>query len=214
VSLSADIDSAALTVCLDLRHPLAYLALQPAIELERALGVKVNWLPLTVPTLNAPTVAGPDDDRAIRHRRNRAQAIAREIAIYADVQGLVLLEPYRSGPADAANCGWLWMRDRHADRLEDYLVELFRSYWALEIDADDDHTIAKLIDRSGGDGASFLGWSKQEGQAVSEALVAVLQDRGFFGVPAYVLEDEVFYGRQHLPMVRWILEGRSGPVPI
>jgi 2-hydroxychromene-2-carboxylate isomerase len=37
---------------------------------------------------------------------------------------------------------------------------------------------------------------------------------GWFQAPGFVVEDEVFYGRQHLPMIRWILEGRSGPVPI
>ena len=214
MSLSANLESAALTVCLDLRHPLAYLALHPAMELERGLGLKINWLPLTAPTLKAATVASRDDDRGIQHRRSRAEAIAREIAIYAGVQGLVVCEPYRSGPADASNRGWLWMRDRHGDRLEDYLVELFRSYWALEIDPADDSAIAKLVDRSGGHGSSFLGWSKKEGRVVTEALAEALQDRGLFGVPAYLVEDEVFYGRQHLPMIRWILEGRSGPVPI
>ena len=41
-----------------------------------------------------------------------------------------------------------------------------------------------------------------------------LRSAGLFQVPAYVVEDEVFYGRQHLPMIGWILDGRSGPVPI
>jgi 2-hydroxychromene-2-carboxylate isomerase len=41
-----------------------------------------------------------------------------------------------------------------------------------------------------------------------------LQERGLFQVPAYLVEEEVFYGRQHLPMIRWILAGRSGPIPI
>ena len=36
---------------------------------------------------------------------------------------------------------------------------------------------------------------------------------GIFGVPTYVVEEEIYFGREHLPRVRWILEGRKGPAP-
>ena len=41
----------------------------------------------------------------------------------------------------------------------------------------------------------------------------VIFDAGIFGVPTYVVDREVFFGREHLPMVRWLLEGRQGPAP-
>ena len=63
-------------------------------------------------------------------------------------------------------------------------------------------------------GDSFLEWSGREGPLVASRLAAELQERGLFQVPAYLVEEEVFYGRQHLPMIRWILAGRSGPIPI
>ena len=71
-----------------------------------------------------------------------------------------------------------------------------------------------LLDSLGADGAAFFGWSAADGPAVSAAVAKELQERGLFQVPAYVFEDEVFYGRQHLPMIGWILDGRSGPIPI
>jgi hypothetical protein len=49
---------------------------------------------------------------------------------------------------------------------------------------------------------------------VAAELAALLRDRGVSGVPCYLVEDEVFLGRQHLPMIRWILGGRRGPGPI
>ena len=36
---------------------------------------------------------------------------------------------------------------------------------------------------------------------------------GIFGVPGYVVAGEYFWGREHLPMVRWLLLGRQGPAP-
>jgi len=214
MSLSADLSAATLTICLELRDPFSYLALGPAAEFGRARGLTINWLPLATPGLRPPSAAGPDDDRGILHRRHRARALAREIETYARAQGLELLEFYRHAPADAAVRGWLWMRDRDPDRLEGYLARLFRAYWALQIDADRDESIAELIDASGGDGAAYRAWSPSDGRAATAALDEELRSAGIFNAPAYLVEDEVFYGRQHLAMIGWILDGRSGPVPI
>lgn len=211
---SSGIDEARLSVLLDLRSPQSCLALRPSIDFGRALGIDVNWLPLAVPTLQPPSTPAPDDDRGIRHRRHRARAIAREIETYAEAQGLVLREIYRDADAAAANLGWLWLRDRAPDRLEAFLVEIFRAYWCLELDARDPEQVAARIESAGADGAAFLDWCQDDGPATAALLAAELRDRGLSNVPAFVVEDEVFFGRQHLPMIRWILDGRTGAVPI
>ncbi|MGH0031898.1 MAG: DsbA family protein [Myxococcota bacterium] len=214
MSLSADIDASTLTVLLDVRHPFACLALGPTRALGESLGIDVNWLPIEAQPLNPPSTPAPGDDRGVRHKRYRAQAIAREIDVYAAAQGLVLRDPYRAGDVAAANRGWLWVRDRAPAALPDWLERLFAGYWSVELDASDPRAVAATIDAVGADGAGFLDWCDGDGAAAAERLAAELRERGVFGVPAYLLEDEVFQGRQHLPMIRWILEGRSGPVPI
>ena len=214
MSLRADLDTARLTALLDLRHPQAYLALHPTIAFGASLGIDVNWLPVVAPPLNAPSEPGEGDDRGVRHRRYRAQAIAREIEAYGEAQGLKLRECYRDGPADAANRAWLWVRDRHPEKLVPFLVELFRAYWAVELDPADAAEVAALVERVGADGAGFRAWEPVEGGAAAEALAAELAERGIAQAPSFLVEDELFWGRQHLPMIRWILEGRSGPGPI
>ncbi len=211
---TAELEQSRLTVLLDVRHPLAYLALGPATALGKAEGIEINWLPLATPPLHAPTTPSPTDDRSVRHRRYRATAIAREVAVYARAQNLLLRDYYRAADADAAHLGWLWIRDRYPDRLGSYLHELFRSYWALELDASSTANVATLLEAIQTDGAGFRAWAETEGRAAATALDAELRTHGLFGVPAYVLEDEVFYGRQHLPMIRWILGDRQGPGPI
>lgn len=214
MTLSADVDPGRLTVALDVRHPLAFLALHPTIEFARSRAIPVDWLPLDVPALHPPSAPADGDDRGVRHRRFRAQAIAREIETYAAAQGITLREPYRSGEVEAARRGWLYVRDRHPERLLDYLVALFRGYWSLALDVARIADIAELVTRSGGDAASFMRWQEEAGSHASAALASELRDLGIFQVPAYLLDGEVFYGRQHLPMLRWILEGRSGAGPI
>lgn len=208
------IDEAVLSVLLDVRHPLAYLALGPARTFGAEHGLTLNWLPLQVPTLRPPSPPGPDDDRSVRHRRARAEAIAREVATYADVEGLVLRETYRDAPAPAVERAWLWVRERAPERLEDFLEAVFRAYWAVELDPGDADAVARIVDRKAGVAEGFREWAVGQGATTAAALAEELAGRGLRNVPAYVVEGEVFYGRQHLPMIRWLLGGRRGPGPI
>ena len=212
--LLSGIESSALSILLDVRQPFAYLALHPAGALASELGIEINWLPFSVSPRTPPPPEKPDDDRRIRHRRYRAQAIAREIETYAGAQGLVLRDYYRDSDPALLNLGWLWLRDRHPDQLWSFLKEAFRAYWALELDSSDEAAVAALIDSVSGDGGEFRSWCLDDGPASASRLAAELRDRGLIGVPSYVVENEVFLGRQHLPMIRWILAGRGGPVPI
>jgi 2-hydroxychromene-2-carboxylate isomerase len=214
VSIGADLETAKLSVLLDLRHPLAYLALGPALALERELDFEINWLPIVTQPLNAPTDPGPNDDRGIRHRRNRAQAIAREIETYAAMPDLVLRDYYRTGSVEAASRGWLWMRERHRAQLRQFLLELFRAYWSGELDPSVDREIATHIEGVSGDGSDYLDWSLTGGDGAVRAVADQVAQFGLFSAPAYVVDGDVFFGRQHLSMVRWILAGRSGPIPI
>lgn len=214
MKLDAGFDKAALTVLLDVRHPLAYLALHPTLAFAESLALEVDWLPFTVPSLRPPSLAQPGDDRGIRHRRYRAQALAREVETYAEAQGLVVRDFYRDGDVGAASIGWLWVRARQSEHLPAYLAELFRAYWSLELDLSSVEQVANLLERLELDVAGFSAWSEAEGPGAVEALQAEVLEQGLYQVPAYRVEDEVFYGRQHLPMIRWILSGRSGPIPI
>ncbi len=110
MSAPSRIDDSALTILLDLRHPHSYLALGPAMDFGRKMQIEINWLPLQVPTLNPPSEPSPRDDRGVLHRRSRARAIAREIEIYSEDQGLEMSGYYRDVDARAVHRGWLWMR--------------------------------------------------------------------------------------------------------
>jgi 2-hydroxychromene-2-carboxylate isomerase len=205
---------APLHVLLDVRHPMAYLALGPTLALEAAHAARFDWLPLAVPPPRPPSEPRPTDDRGIRHRRRRARAIAREIDTYAAAQGLTIPDCHRSGDAAAAHLGWLFVRARNREGLTTYLSSVFRAYWSHGMDASSLEQAADHVAGAGGDRTSFLSWAVDEGPAAAAALEADVRSLGLFQVPAYVIEGEVFHGRQHLPMIRWILQGRSGSPPV
>ncbi len=140
--------------------------------------------------------------------------IAREIAVYADAQGMTVRELYRDAPADSANLAWLWMRAQAPDSIEAFLVETFRRYWALELDAGDAIDVSRVVSDCGEDSDGFLEWAATKGPGTADRVATELTEAGVFSTPAYVVSDQVFHGRQHLPMIRWLLEGRAGPAPI
>ncbi len=214
MSFPVRLDDSPLTIALDVRDPFAYLALSPAIAFGRELGVAIDWLPVRAQPLHPPSTPGPADDRGIRHRRHRAHMLAREIAVYAEAQGIVIREPYRDAPADAANLAWLWLRTQARDRLEPFLLELFRRYWSVALDVADRDAVAGVVDAAGADAPGFLAWARGEGPEALARLEAALREAGLHGSPAYLACNQVFLGRQHLPMIRWLLGGQQGPVPI
>lgn len=213
MTIDTNLEAARLTVALDIRHPFAFLALGPAIELGREFDVAINWLPRAGETLRAPSTPDPDDDRGIRHRRYRAQMIAREIAIYAQAQDITIEAPYRNDPADAAHMSFLYMRSHPAANLEPFLVEMFRLYWSRELNANDPKEVASVVANFGGNANDSLEWSASEGAEALEQVVAELDEVGAVSAPSYLACGQAFQGRQHLPMIRWLLEGETGPIP-
>lgn len=205
MSFTADLERAKLTVALDVRNPLAYLALRPAIDVGRDLKIEINWLPVESQPLHPPTQPRADDDRSIRHKRHRAKMIAREIAIYSAAQGLTVKEPYRRGPAAAANLAWLWVRATAPRTLEPFLEELFRRYWSLELDVASTTDVSHVVRRHVGEPSAFLAWADHDGLEAASKVADDLSATGITQAPSYLAGEELFWGRQHLPMIRRLL---------
>jgi 2-hydroxychromene-2-carboxylate isomerase len=206
-----------LTVVLDLRLPHAYLGLHPALRFARERGLAIDWLPLSASTLKPPSGPPADrEDRSIRHRRFRSEALAREIEVSAECQGLEIREFYRAGESTAYNLGWLWLREYHLEYLVDFLSEGFRAYWRVDLDPTSESEIAALIDGLDPslDANFFLAWCRDKGPEMLKRMARDLSSRGVFSAPSYLVGDEIFLGRQHLPLINWLTQGQSGEIPI
>jgi 2-hydroxychromene-2-carboxylate isomerase len=207
-------EPASLTILLDIRNPGSCLALAPAAAFAEELSIEVDWLPVRVPALKPPSAPSPDDDRGILHRRHRARSIAQEFEIYGRLQDLALRDLYRDGDTTAFEFGWLWLRQSKPERLQAFIREGFRRYWSTDFEPGRIAEVVSLFDAIDVDAGSFASWSETTGPRVRAEVDALLNERGAVGAPGYLVEDELFLGRQHLPMIRWILEGRKGHGPI
>ena len=219
MSFDLRLDASPLTVLLDVRHPLCHLALAPTIAFGRERSLAINWLPVATRALRPPPPDSVGNERSVAHRRNRARMIAREIAVYAEAQGLEMVDYYRDAPAPAVHLGWMWVRAHGSDRaLEAFMTESFRAYWSGELDGSDLAAVTRIVglcvEGEGLDATAFGAWAAGEGPDVIAAAASELETRGLAGAPLYAAAGQIFLGRQHLPMIGWLLDGEQGPGPI
>ena len=199
------VPSRPLTVVLDVKDPHSYLAKDPTYALADDLGVEIDWLPLVSRPLRRHSPGG--EDRGSRHRRFRAAYVERSIARYASVRGITIRDIYRAPNSSLAGMGILAARAHSERALRDYLDRIFRQYWEDDLDIEDADVISGLLSAAG---VVDLDFDTARFEALQESLALA----GVFDTPAYLVDGEMFLGRAHLPMIRWMLSDRAGPPPI
>lgn len=209
---------APLIVYLDFKSPYAYLAKDPTRQLEQDYGIAIDWRPLT---LNIPSYLGSakvnDAGKVVEENRTPRQWQGVRHAYmdakrYARLKDIVLYGPKKIWDSSLAGIGMLWTRtDRNVQQR--YMDLVYERFWRRELDIEDAQVIAAAVAEAGGDDAGYLAYLAGEGRQRHDELQAELHPAGIFGVPTYVIDGEIFFGREHLPMVRWLLGGREGPAP-
>lgn len=196
---------APLTICVDIKNPHAYLALEPTFGLADALAIDVDWLPLVAPALKSHEPPAPDADRGTRHRWHRASYQAADLERYANSRGLKLGNPYRAPDSELAAMALLWVKARAPGSLRPFLSFAFERYWRETLDIESVSALIDLISEIGAPGDGFEEYARGPGPGQRLSLDAALRAAGAFSVPTYWVGGEPFLGRQHLPMIRRLL---------
>ncbi len=204
----------ALPVAIDFKSPHAYLAIAPTCALADALGIAVAWEPFLVAPARKRRPAAPDDDRGTRHRRLRAQYVVRDLLRYAAARGLELRGLERETDSTLAALGLLWVTRARPALGRAYVERVFDRYWQETLEIESASALHDMLRELGAPTSGFERFAGREGRATLERVQAELREAGVFDVPAYRVEGDVFHGRQHLPMIRWLLSGRAGEPPL
>ena len=184
------------------------LAFGPTCALADELGIAIEWLPMPGVGREGPArPTGREDSVAERHGRVRAEYYAMDAARYARWQGIEInCDP--AGVDSALACaGGLWA-ERHGVA-HGYHRFVFAEFWEQCLDIEDPATLAAVLDELGAPG-----FSGQDFEVTLAAHRTSVEGRGVHTLPAYLVEEQMFVGRAHLPMIRWILQGRHGPGPL
>jgi 2-hydroxychromene-2-carboxylate isomerase len=198
-----------LRVVIDFKSPQAYLAIAPTCALADELRITIDWQPLVVIPSKVPAAPPSQDDRGARHRRFRADYLERDIARYAADRGLALDRLNSRNDSSLAAIGLLWAQRRGSLLARPYVERVFERYWQDDLDIEDEHSIGALLTEIGVPVSGFEAFVKEDGRASLARVQSQLRDMGVFEVPTYLLNDEIFLGRQHLPLIRSRLSGTS-----
>ena len=206
---------AALAVYIDLKSPYAYLAIAPTRDMARSVGVEVDWRPFT---LDIPSYLGGarlgSDGRA-RGNRTATQWSGVRYAYmdarrYANLGGLTVRGTVKIWDSSLAGIAMLWAKDRGAAQFDAFVDEAYPRFWRRELDIEDESVVEGVLADAGVDVVGFREFARGPGRARHDETNREAFDAGVFGVPTYLVEDEMWFGREHLPRVAWLLGGRQG----
>ena len=206
-------------VYLDVKSPYAFVSVKPTLTLERELGLQFDWRPYT---LDIPSYLGSARKKngAVVESSGRSRAIWNAIRYaymdarrYAELQGYTLKGTEKIWDSSLANMGILFVNLYFRDRIPDYLEAVFPPFWRRELDIEDINVIKDCLKTAGVDSSDFQTFVSRAGKQMHDHILDHRFEAGIYGVPTYVLGNDVFFGREHLPYIRWVLSGKQGQAP-
>ena len=200
-----------ITVYSDYKSPYAYLAKDLAYELERDFPVRLDWLPyvLDIPSfLGSARVDG--ERRVVEEARNahqwrRVRYSYMDCRRQANKRGLVIRGPQKIWDSTLAACGMLHAKRQGEAVLHRYHDIVFERFWKRELDIENPEIVGAVLAEADAEEAGFAAWAAAEGRREVEEICRAAETIGVFGVPTFVVDGELFWGREHLPDIRAML---------
>jgi 2-hydroxychromene-2-carboxylate isomerase len=208
-----------LIVYLDIKSPYAFIARDPTLAMADELGIEIDWRPLT---LNIPSYLGSarlDATGKVASAERTPEQWARVRYAYRDARRYATELGYRLRGTEKiwdtslVHIAFWWARCQGAAVLRSFLDHVYPRFWVRDFDAEDPGTVSAALALAGADTDGFAEYAAGSGRAFHDASQEAIFAAGIFGVPGYVIEGEYYFGREHLPTVRWMLTGRQGPQP-
>jgi 2-hydroxychromene-2-carboxylate isomerase len=196
-------DSARLVHYFDYKSPYAYLAQEATHALDTR--APVEWLPLT---LHIPSFLGEAElDESGRdvvgtrnaHQWRRVRYSYMDCRREATRRGLVLRGPRKIFDSSIAHIAFLYAK--RAGDFRAFHAAVFERFWRRELELGDPRVLTDLLAETGIDTSGFADWLRGEGRAALEKIEAEAEGLGVFGVPSWVVDGELFWGAERLPLV-------------
>jgi 2-hydroxychromene-2-carboxylate isomerase len=202
-----------ITVYSDYKSPYAYLAKDLVYDLALRTAVKVDWRPYV---LDIPSYLGSaevDASGTVLAQNRNAHQWRRVRYSYMDCRrqaakrGLIIRGPRKIFNSVPAAAGMLFAQQTNDTAFHHYHDTVFQRFWSRQLDIEDVAALATVLTESGADGAAFPSFLS-DGLARVAAISRAAEAEGVFGVPSFVVANELFWGSEHLPDISAMLAGR------
>lgn len=180
----------------DYKSPFAYLAKDEAYQLEEDYQIQLEWLPYVV---NIPEVYGDLQTRDQQQWRKIRYSYM-DARRWANKRGLVVRGPQKIFDSSLAALGMLYACKQGKFRA--YHDRVYERFWKRELDLEDKQAIAAVLTEIGADSEGFFSYLEREGRAELAAIQQRADADEVFGVPIFIVEGEMFWGHDRIPLLR------------
>jgi 2-hydroxychromene-2-carboxylate isomerase len=203
-----------ITVYSDYKSPYAFLAKDLIYELEQEFEIRLDWLPYTLDIPSYLGTARVDETGAVieaarnPHQWRRVRYSYMDCRRQARKRGLTILGPRKIWDSSLAAIGMLWAKRQDAAVFRAYHDRVFERFWRRELDIEDPAVIAGVLAESGADTTGVGDYLAGEGRREHDVIRAAAEAAGVFGVPSFLIDGELYWGREHLGDIREMLAPR------
>ena len=199
------------TIAMNLGNFASLVALAPTRAMIEEFQPTCHWRalrPANRPVTPPPSADDPLAEYKARRKRTRDAWAQAEFQRDCDRLGLDARQTPLNVDATAANLAMQYLADTGGDVLSFVTAALNRAFVErLPIATMED--VASLIDPDG-----FAEFAEGPGEVRLEEVENELAEAMIYAGPAYIVEGESFIGRQHFPLMGWLLGGQQGTPPV
>lgn len=198
----------------------SWLAIRPLKKIVSETDLAIDWHPMLGNLGNVASTnlkAGEQDPLAeykARRALARSRAKAREHERMCETLGI---DPDLGGrkidPTMLA-LGLLWVKQQaDSDARFRFVESAFEQTYRESADVESATGVGALLQALSINSEGFDDFCRSEAEALEASRETTLE-KSVLNAPAFILDDEVFNGREHLPLIEWILQGRQGTPPV
>jgi 2-hydroxychromene-2-carboxylate isomerase len=175
----------------DYKSPFAYLAFDPAFELENRFRIRIRWIPFQL------RIKGKGERSLYSEHKARYSYL--DARRWAKPRGLVIRGPLKVYDTTPALIGGLFA-EQHG-RLLDYSRRVYELFFKRELEADQLDAVACVIESLGMSADDYREFLSGEGALAYQRAQDEAAADHVFGVPLFLFEGEPFWGHDRLPVL-------------
>jgi 2-hydroxychromene-2-carboxylate isomerase len=175
----------------DYKSPFAYLAFDPAFQLEHRFQIRLRWIPFQL------RIKGKGERSLYSEHKARYSYL--DARRWAKPRGLVIRGPLKVYDTTPALIGGLFAEQQ--GRLLDYSRKVYEMFFKRELEADQPEAVASVIAALGMSANDYRKFLSGEGALAYQRAQDEAANDHVFGVPLFIFENEPFWGHDRLPVL-------------
>ena len=175
----------------DYKSPFAYLAFDPAFELENRFRIRLRWIPFQL------RIKGKGERSLYSEHKARYSYL--DARRWAKPRGLVIRGPLKVYDTTPALIGGLFAEQQ--SRLLDYSRKVYEMFFKRELEADQPDAVASVIADLGMSADDYRTYLTGEGALAYQRAQDEAANDHVFGVPLFLFENEPFWGHDRLTIL-------------